>query len=191
MGCQRQHIGANLVGNIAIGCHPVCAKHHFLHIPPLEEVPGSPVRNNFKGDAVLAEFPGSQAGTLQARAGFIHQHMHPLSLLKCQADCPQRRAPIHHCQRPRVAVMNDGIAIFNQGSTILRHLMIDGDILLRHTDGFRFQSMTELVSCQTGSLQHRQHTAQRPLEIYRRGTGFPEGICCYLQVAAQGIRGIR
>ena len=133
---QRQHIRADLVGNIAIGGDPVRAEKDFLRLAGAQEISSHIIADDLVGNAILLQFPGRQACPLQTRTGLIHQHMDMLALFMRRADDTQRRAPIHHCQRAGIAMMDDGIAIVDQCRAMFAHAFVDLHIFIGNSLGF-------------------------------------------------------
>src|ERR1035437_8854411 len=106
-------------------------------------MPCCSIANDFVRNAVLSKLPGGQARPLQARASLIDQNLDPLSLLVRHADYPQGRAPINRSQRSSVAMMQNRITIFNQGSTNLSHAQVGTHVLVGNELGFINQHLLQ------------------------------------------------
>ena len=57
--------------------------------------------------------------------------METLSLFEGRPDDPQRGSPIHHCQGPGIAMMNDRIPIGDQIGSVFSHSFIDFHVFIR------------------------------------------------------------
>ena len=70
----RQHrhaVGADLVGDVAIGGDPVRAHHDARDLAGMQKMPGHVVRNQCRGNAVMLQFPHGQPRALQERPGLV------------------------------------------------------------------------------------------------------------------------
>ena len=69
---QRLQVGADLVGRVAVGGHPVGADDHQVHHPLPHQVAAGVVHHHRVRDAVLAELEGGERGALVARPRLVH-----------------------------------------------------------------------------------------------------------------------
>ncbi len=72
---QRFQIGADLIGDIAVGGGAVGADDTQIDHPVLHQMAAGVVGDDGVRHAVLAEFPRGQRRTLVARAGFVDPDM--------------------------------------------------------------------------------------------------------------------
>src|SRR3989304_4856805 len=98
--------------------------------PGPKEMPGPPVHDDLGGDPEPVELPSRQAGALQAWPGLIHQNVNALSFLVGRPDDAQRRPVVYRRQRTRVAVVDDGVALVEQGSAVPADPPVDLDIFI-------------------------------------------------------------
>src|SRR5262245_21808903 len=106
MCSQREHIRADLVGNVTVGGDPVRTVEDFLNLTRLQKMPGHVIADDLVRDAVLLTFPGSKPCTLQTWTRLIHKDVDTLPLFMRGADDTQSRTPIHGGEGTRVAVMD-------------------------------------------------------------------------------------
>jgi len=90
VGGEGKHVGANLVGDVAIRCDPVRAHKDRGHLASPKKVASRAVADDLMRNPELIQFPGGQPGALEPRPGFVDQDMHAFALLMRRADHPQR-----------------------------------------------------------------------------------------------------
>ena len=104
---HRHHVGADFVGHVTVGCHPIGAHHHGVDTLVLHQVTGGVVGDQRHINPFGMQFPSGQSGTLQQRAGLVCQHPHPLALCNGGANHTQGSPVAGGGQRPGVAVRQD------------------------------------------------------------------------------------
>jgi len=132
------------------------------------------IRDDFVGDAVLLAFPSSQARTLQARAGFIHQHMYALAMLMGVADSAKRCAPVHHGERAGIAMVDDGITVINQAGAVFCEAEIGAHIVLSQFQGFADDAFHEFVFGNGRIIQQICNLTDSPGQVHCRRPGVGE-----------------
>ena len=60
MGGERLEVGADLVGHVAVGRHPIRAKDDHIHLARAHEMAGGVVRDQVHGDLGPHQFPGRE-----------------------------------------------------------------------------------------------------------------------------------
>ncbi len=143
---KREHISSNFISHIPIRGNTVGAEEDLLCFARLQKISRHVVANNFVRNAILLQFPGSQARALQARTGFIYQHMNFFALLVRGADNSQRGAPIDGGERAGVAVMNDRVAVVDQCGAVFRHALVDLHIFIGEFLRFIQDKLTQVIS---------------------------------------------
>ena len=126
-GSQGQVEGANLVGDIAIGGDAVTTDGDQVDPFGSHDVSRGTIDDQGKGDAELLEFPGSEAGALQAGPGFIDVDENLAAGLVGSANDPESSAVIDSCQGAGVAMIYKGLKLMIiklQGSRLLQSAMI-------------------------------------------------------------------
>ena len=82
LGQHRQAVGADFVGDVAIGGDAVRAHHHASDAAGVQKMSGHVVGDQLDGDAVVLQFPGGEARALQKRAGFVGENVDVLAVAR-------------------------------------------------------------------------------------------------------------
>ena len=106
MGRKSEIIGADLVGSITIRRDAIATHYAKVDLPLFHVKAGSAINNELVLDTELLKFPGSQAGTLQAWPGLIHQHRNIVTMFMSGANNAQRRAIADGGETAGIAMMN-------------------------------------------------------------------------------------
>ena len=64
VGQHRHAVGADLIGKVPVGRHPVAAQEHQVDLPLGHQAGGHVVGDEGGGDAVLHQLPGGEPGPL-------------------------------------------------------------------------------------------------------------------------------
>src|SRR3972149_11046981 len=64
-------VRADLVGDVAVGGHPVAAYDDGIDLARLHQITGHAVGNQRRGNPLLLKLPGGQPGALQKRTGLL------------------------------------------------------------------------------------------------------------------------
>ena len=123
------HVGADLVGHIAVGRHTIRPHDDRIDLSSAHQEAGHVVGDQGDGDVFLNHFPGRQPRALQERAGFIGDHLDALAGFNSGADDAERRAMATRGQRARVAMREHARAIVQQGGAVCAHGPVDAHVL--------------------------------------------------------------
>jgi hypothetical protein len=72
---DRERVGANLVGGVAVRGDAVRAHEDAVDLTPGEQLPRSGVRDHGVRDLRSLELPGRQPRALEERTRFVHEHV--------------------------------------------------------------------------------------------------------------------
>ena len=101
---HRDRIGADLVGEVAVGRDAIRADDDEVDVAALHERPGHALGDDGRRDVIAHEFPGRQPRALQERPRLVGEHLPHLALLRGGANDAERRAVPGGRERAGVAV---------------------------------------------------------------------------------------
>ncbi len=166
-GEHRERVGADLVGDRAVGGDPVGAHDHAVDPAAGQEGRRRRVGQQGDGDAVLDGLPRGETRTLQNRPGLAGEQHGQATLFVQDTHDPEGRADAAGGQRPGVAVRHDPQAPSGEQP---RAVLTDGPagrgvVLVEppsgregHGEPFRRRS----------GLNRGHHPGERPREVDRR-----------------------
>src|SRR5699024_10136702 len=89
VGVDRHRVGADLVGEVAVGGHAVAPHHHQVDLPLGHQAGSHVVGDQGGGDVVVNQLVGGEAGALEQGAGLVGvNHLH-FPRLVSRPDHPQ------------------------------------------------------------------------------------------------------
>src|SRR5690606_36557199 len=92
-GDDGQFVGADLIGDVAVGRGTVGADQYDVNLTCAQEMARGVIGDDVERNSALLELPGGEARTLQARPCLVYQHMNVLALLMRRENDAQSRAP--------------------------------------------------------------------------------------------------
>ena len=122
------HVGADLVGHVAVGRHPVGADDDCVDLAVRHQVAGHVVGDQGDGDAFLHHLPGGETRPLQERARLVGDDRDFFSGFNCRTDYAQRRAPSCCGQGSGIAVGEHARAVGKQCRARCAHGAVDADV---------------------------------------------------------------
>ena len=175
-GRERLQIGADLVRDIARRARAVGAGDAEIDLAVAHQMAAGIIGDHRVGDAVLAEFPGGQAGALVARPRLVDPHMHRDPRIISAVDRRQGGAPIDRREPAGVAVGQDlhraapalsPMRVFDQPEPVLADRAVDRDILFGDFPRPCDRGGKALFRRQLAEMA--AHPVERPAQIDRRG----------------------
>ncbi len=123
------HIGADLVGDIAVGGYPVGADDDRIDLAAGHQVTGHAVGDQCHRDAILREFPRGQPRALQERARFARDDGHALARRHRGADHAERGSVPGGRERPGVAMGQHPRPVVDQRRPVRAHRPVRRNVL--------------------------------------------------------------
>ena len=133
-GEDRQAVGPDLVGRIAVGGDPVRPDDDQIDLPLLHQKSRHVVRDQRAGDPLPQELPGGQPRPLEDGAGLVGVHMDLLPLFGGRPDHAERRPVTGGGERPGVAVGEDPGPVRDQPAAGSPEPAVGCDVLLADPD---------------------------------------------------------
>ena len=164
--CQnRQRIGADFIGYVAVGGNTVSAHPNRIDLALRHQAGGHRIGNQPIRHPQLTQLPGGQAPALQQRARFIHPDVCHFPLLIRQRNHPQRGADARRRQAAGIAVGQQAATRRHQRAARLGDAGAKLFILGDQAQRFRFQRLRIVL------LRQRQlHAIQIIHQVHRRWT---------------------
>jgi hypothetical protein len=172
-------VGADLVGDVAVGGDAVSSDDDGLDAAPTHERRGHVVAEDSGGDVVLHELPCGEAGALKEWAGLVGEDVDLVAALDGGADDAEGSAVAAGGEGAGVAVSEDGAFEWEERCAVSAHLFAGGDVLVVHAAGLGDDCGFDLgdggVLC--GELVvEGADLVDAPEEIDGGGPGFGEGL---------------
>ena len=173
MMCQDGHAGGpDLVGGIAVGCHPVAAHQAGLHPAVFHHHGGHVVADEGHIHPRPVQFKGSEPGALEQGPGLIGKNTEAEAPLLSQQNGAQSGAVGRCGDGSGIAVGQKALAGLEQGQAVFRDGLVP--FLVLPVDGQRLFPKGGFDGGDRAIL-HGQclpvHAAQGPEQVHRRGTG--------------------
>ena len=168
-GQDGHSAGADLVGGVAVGRHPVAAYKAGLDPSVLHHHRGHVVTDQGDVHPSLMQLPGGEPRPLEQGPGLVGEHPQGDPPFPGQQDGTQGGAVSGGGQRPRVAVGQHPVPRLQQGEPVLRNGAAHLLILPADGPALRLQSGGQLLrgaSGQSGGAVH--HALHCPGQIDRR-----------------------
>ncbi|HEV2871054.1 MAG TPA: hypothetical protein VG409_06485, partial [Actinomycetota bacterium] len=134
-GQHGQAVGADLVGGVAVGGHPVAADQHGVDQAAGHGRAGGGVGHHRDRDAGGDQLPGGEAGALEQRPGLGGQHLDRLPGRRLGVDDPEGGAEPGGGQAPGVAVGEQPVAGGQLDPAGIGHPGAGGPVLLQDGQG--------------------------------------------------------
>ncbi len=170
-GEHRHAVGADLVGDVAVGGNPIGADHHEIDLPELHHRRGHVVGDHGGVDAVPDQLPRGEPRTLQERPRLVRQHRHLLATLRGGTNDAERGAVARRGQRAGVAVRQDARLLRHQLRAERAHRPAALDVLVVNAPRVRFEPLLDLVD-RAAALrccgEHPLHALDGPEQVDRR-----------------------
>ena len=125
-------VGADLVGDVAVGGDAVCAYDDGLDAALGHEMGSHVVAEDGGGDVVLHEFPCGEASALQEGAGFVCEDVDLVAVFDGGANDAERSAVAAGGEGAGVAVREDGAFFGKECGAVGSHLFAGGDVFVVH-----------------------------------------------------------
>ncbi len=182
-GQHGDRIGADFVGDIAIGSDAVGAHHDATNSAGMQEVAGHVVGDQSGGDVIVLQFPDGEARALQEWTRFVGEDVDLLAGSDGGANYAERRSVAGSGEGARVAMREDGFAIRDERRAVSADAFVDGDVieadLLRFGDELRadfFQGLRLKVRVEAA------HAFDGPEKIDRGGTRTGQGVADFIEL---------
>ena len=170
---QNRHAGgADLVGGVAVGGHPVAAHEAGLDPAVLHDNGGHVVADQRHVHPGPLELIAGEPGALEQGAGLVGEYPDVHPSLRRQQEGALGRAVSGGGKGPGITVCQDAVALLQQTQTVFGDGPAFGDVVLM--DGYcpLVQSVQHLAPGIVDMLQGgAHHLPDGPAQIHRRGTG--------------------
>ena len=188
LGQYGHAAGADLVGGVAIGGHPVAAHEHGVDPAVLHDLGGHVVADDGGVHAVGEQLEGAQPRALEQGTGLVGENPEIHAPLAAQVQRRQGGAVFGGGQLARVAMGQYAVAVLDEGQAVLADgaahpnvLLLDGDALVAQQGHDLGDGLVPVVQ------NHPFHAVQRPAEVHRRGTGGIQVVLVGLELLIEGI----
>ena len=172
LGQNGHSAGADLVGRVPVGGHPVAAHKAGLDESPLHHHGGHIVTDEGHIHPRLLQLPGGEPGPLEEGPGLVGKHVQGDSPLVSQKDGTQGSAVFRGGKGSRITVGQHPVPRLQEGQAVLgdflAHLLVlpaDGPGLLPQGGDNLLHRRTGHPGGQVGEPPHR------PGQVYRCGAG--------------------
>ena len=172
-------VGADLVGDVAVGGDAVGADDDGLDAALAHEVGGHVVAEDGGGDVVLHELPGGEARALEEGAGLVGEDVDLVAALDGGADDAEGGAVAAGGECSGVAVGEDCAFFGKEGCAVGTHLFAGGDVFVVHAAGFGDDGGFDLGDWSVFGGERVVEVADlvdSPEEIDGGGAGLGEGL---------------
>ena len=194
MLCQDGHTaGADLIGGVAVGGHPVAAYEAGLDPAVFHNDGGHVVADEGHVHAALLQLVAGEAGPLEQGPGLVGEHPQLHALFRRQQEGPLGGAVAGGGQRAGVAVGQHAVSVLQKAQSICGDGFALGyvvfmDLHRLFVQGFQHR-LPALRPVGPGGLQLN---VQRPAEVHRRGAGAVEIAAVRFQLfqKAVHVRGV-
>ncbi len=186
LGQHRHGVGADFVGDVAIGGDAVRAHHHRADLALLHDRARHAVGDQRGWDAVLHQFPRGQPRALQKGARLVGVDVQLLALLDGRADHAQRRAVPAGGQCPGVAMRQHAAGRGKQRGAVTAHRFVGGDVFQVHALRFGDHFLPDAVDREFAErLKLVFHALDRPEQVDRRGPRGTHRVADFFESAPQ------
>ena len=193
----REHgdgVGADLVGDVAVGRNAVGADDDEVDEPLAHQRSGHVVGDDGRRNAVAHEFPRGEAGALEERPRLVGQHLDLLALLVRGADDPEGRAVAGGGERAGVAVGEDARAAGHDLGAEGSHRPAARHVLVVNRARLDFEPRGEVGhrAAGLGGLgEDPLHAVDGPEQVDGGGSRRGQLVACLLELDGERARALR
>ena len=164
--------GADLVGGVAVGGHPVAAHEAGLDPAVLHDDGGHVVADQRHVHPGPLELVAGEPGPLEQGPGLVGEHPDVHPPLRRQQEGALGRAVPGGGKGTGVTVGQDAVSLLQQAQAVLRDGFALGDVVLVDGHGPLVQGVQHLAPGVVDVLQGgAHHLPDGPAQVHRRGTG--------------------
>ncbi len=191
LGQNRHVVGADLVGEIAVGGNAVRAYHYGLNLAGAHEAGCHVVADHRRGNAIGHQLPSGQPRALQKRTRLVGVDVNLLAHLDSRANHAQRRAIAACGQSSGIAVGQHTTFVRQQFAAECSQSLARSNVFFVHGVCFCEDSLLNLGHCRSGRVQLRKqalHAVDGPEQVHRRRSRSGQARADCLEFRRKGLR---
>ncbi len=183
---DRHRVGADLVGDVAVGGGAVGAHDDAVDETRLHHVTDHVVGDQGRGDVLFLELPRRQARALEIRPRFAAVDADALVGFDGGAHDAERGAVSGRREGAGIAVREDRRAVLDERRAVRAEGAIGGDVLVVDGAGLALQHQPQGLDVARVVLRvDAPHALDGPEEIHGRRSGCREGAADLVELAAE------
>ncbi len=163
---HRQPVGADLIGEVAVGADPVGTEQHDIDFGLPHQRGRRGIGDQRARDSGVPQLPHREPGALEQRPRLVYVDMHAASLLVREIHRGERGADTTGRQRPGVAVREHIGTIGEDGETVLANPATHGAIFFPDRRRLDAQPLPQIPAFPRSLRGDAQHALERPAQIH-------------------------